>query len=134
MQPRGAGHLEPGGLGVRGGGGGGGEVRGEAQPGVEEELPRHTAQQRLVNLEVDNTCYLLVTANSTMRVKKVRYYTACHLLLPLGGAVGPQLLRDPEQQRVQVLPAAVPHEHPAQALHEPRPLQVVPGNRMVSGR
>ena len=58
VQPRGARHLEPGGLAVRGRGGGGGEVRGEAEPGVEEELPRHTAQQRLVNLEVDNI-YLL---------------------------------------------------------------------------
>ena len=58
--------------------------------GIEEKLLRDSSQQRLIDL-----------------------------LLPLGGAVGLKLLRHPQQQRVQVLGAAVLHEDAAQALDKP---------------
>ena len=65
--------------------------------GIEEELLSDASQQSLIDL-----------------------------LLPLGGAVGLELLRDPQQQRVQVLGAAVLHEDAAEALDKPGTLQVIP--------
>ena len=63
---------------------------GRTEAWVEEQFPGDSSQQSLIDL-----------------------------LLTLGGAVHLQLLRHPQQQRVQVLGAAVLHEDAAQALHEP---------------
>ena len=52
------------------------------------------------------------------------------LLLPLGGAVGPQLLSHPQQQSLQVLAAAELHEDPTETLHKPGTLQVVPAIKL----
>ena len=72
-------------------------VRRTGHSGIEEELLSDSSQQRLIDL-----------------------------LLPLGGAVGLELLCHPQQQRVQVLGAAVLHEDAAQALDKPGTLQVIP--------